>query len=139
MSKHTPWFEGQIKPTRVGVYRTRREPYAHIPSQRARAGRVRFNYFDGHVWYPGYPTAEEAYRKGLKHVEAHDPGAYQDLEWQGLTEAELELVKAEAGLQRSKAWGMQQVLDAANAENAERRAAARKIAEEALAAKEAAC
>jgi hypothetical protein len=80
--KHTPWFEGEIKPIRVGVYRRRRVPFAHIPSQQKTAVH-RFALFDGTNWRTEARTIEDAYK-----ADPADISAYQDLPWQGLTEDE---------------------------------------------------
>jgi hypothetical protein len=78
--KHTPWFEGESKPVRVGVFRRRRKLHQHIPSQRGDTVH-RYALWDGSAWRTEARTIEDAYK-------AEDVSAYQSLDWQGLTEAE---------------------------------------------------
>lgn len=78
--KHTPWFEGELKPARPGVYRRRRVPFAHVPSQQ-KPRQSRYALFDGVAWRTEARTIEDA-------CKAEDVSAYQALEWQGLKEAE---------------------------------------------------
>ena len=78
--KHTPWFEGELKPQRVGVYRRRRKQHEHVTNRIPKTVH-RFNLWDGAAWRCEGRTIEDAYK-------AEDVSAYQDCEWQGLTEEE---------------------------------------------------
>lgn len=44
--KLTPWFSGDVKPVRVGVYRTKQPD-----------GSLFFNKWDGKQWFYGYADA----------------------------------------------------------------------------------
>ena len=83
----TPWFEGEVKPIRVGVYRRRRYPHQHVANKPATRIQ-RFAYFDGQHWYPEHKSVKAALQHGIDALGTDDVSAYQECEWQGLTEAE---------------------------------------------------
>lgn len=78
--KHTPWFEGQLRPQRVGVYRRRRQVHQHVANQPIKHVQ-RYALRDGAAWRTEGKTIEDANK-------AEDVSAYQELPWQGLTEEE---------------------------------------------------
>lgn len=78
--KHTPWFEGEIKPQRVGVYRHRRKAHEHVTNRTPKTVQ-RFNLWDGQAWRTEARSIEDR-------LQGRDISAYQDVEWQGLTEEE---------------------------------------------------
>ena len=70
--KTTPWFPGDVKPVRAGVYE-RPHPDSQVPV---------FSYWNGSFWCAYSPSIEHAVRCGLNCIGSLS----QDLEWRGLAE-----------------------------------------------------
>lgn len=64
----TPWFDGEVKPARVGVYQ-----------RRTYGDYFAYWFFDGSVWLTGGTSTPDVARCGSKH------SPEQDREWRGLT------------------------------------------------------
>lgn len=71
--KLTPWFKGDVKPARKGVYQ--REYGAGCRTD------IRFSYWDGARWrWPSKESAETA----SDHWRCRPPSAIVNLRWRGL-------------------------------------------------------
>ena len=68
--KTTPWFPGDVKPVRVGVY------------QRSGHGLHPFSYWDGLHWCRSTTSPKDAEAFGRRHVQS----IFQTIKWRGLTE-----------------------------------------------------
>lgn len=64
--KPTPWFPGEAKPVREGVY----QRMYHNNSK-----DIRYCFWDGELWHAGYPVIE-TFSRGIAH--------YQNLPWRGI-------------------------------------------------------
>ena len=69
----TPWFSGDLKPVRPGVYERMFSTWT------GRHDLVQFCYFDGSAWYMHGDTVEQALSRTLLGVTAS-----QSLRWRGV-------------------------------------------------------
>lgn len=74
----TPWFDGDTKPARPGVYATA------VPGQKFE----KYAYWDGRLWYYQGPTVQIAQHLGTYHDASmgQHPWTswFQDMRWRGL-------------------------------------------------------
>jgi hypothetical protein len=67
----TPWFPGNVRPVRVGVYE-RRQPSKWCSTQ--------YSYWDGQHWGGSHSMPSDAYDYGR-----HSASLMQSVAWRGLT------------------------------------------------------
>jgi hypothetical protein len=72
----TDWFDGKIKPVRVGVYEQGTEQYGQLSNKKHITGGV-FSYWDGKVWRGMETNIKYLYKDNIKCV-------FQEEPWRGL-------------------------------------------------------